>query len=251
FKQVERYSAELADFVSRDPRHGIEPFVLLGWLTPLLAIAGVAVLRDRLGLTLAIGATIPCLVALGANLPGFETLWRHTPGLHSTRVPERLMPIACLAIAALAAFAVSRLRWRAAPLLAVVLVALDLRVGVTAVRPTAADEANRAYAAVDGAPRGRLLELPVRAPDRQEASVYLYYAMQARRERPAGYSTVAPTKALSVLHGLEPCPDVRDLGDLGVRLLVVHGRARCGVPGRLLAQDGRIALYEAYIPIAW
>src|SRR5919109_4216299 len=124
FKQVERYSAELADFVSRDPRHGIEPFVLLGWLTPLLAIAGVAVLRDRLGLTLAIGATIPCLVALGANLPGFDTVWRHTPGLPSTRVPERLMPIACLAIAALAAFAVSRLRWRAAPLLAVVLVPL-------------------------------------------------------------------------------------------------------------------------------
>ncbi len=39
FAQVERYSAELADFVSRDVRHGLESFVLLGWLTPLLALS--------------------------------------------------------------------------------------------------------------------------------------------------------------------------------------------------------------------
>jgi hypothetical protein len=251
FSQVERYSADLADFVSRDPRHGVEAFVLLGWLTPLLAVAALALLHNRLGLVLGLGVAVPCLVALGANLPGFRTLWRHTPGLHSTRVPERLMPIACLAIAALAAFAVSRLHWRAAPLLALLFVALDLRLDVTTVRPSAADEGNRAYAAVTGAPLGRLLELPVRAPDRQEASVYLYYAMQARRQRPAGYSTVAPKEALRVIDELQPCPDVRDLGDLGVRLLAVHGQARCGVPGRLLARDGRIALYEAYIPIAW
>jgi hypothetical protein len=251
FSQVERYSAELADFVSRDPRHGLEAFVLLGWLTPLVALAGIAVLRNRLALALGLGAAIPCLVALGANLPGYETLWRHTPALHSTRVPERLMPIACLAIAALAAFAVARLRWRAAPVLALALVALDLRAGVTAVRPTAADEGNRAYAAVRRAPLGRLLEVPVHDPDRQEASVYLYYAMQAPRERPAGYSTVAPDAAVRVARELQPCTDVRSLGELGVRLLAVHGRPRCGVPGRLLARDGPIALYEAYIPVAW
>jgi hypothetical protein len=251
FAQVERYSAELADFVSRDPRHGLEAFVFLGWLTPLVAVAGVAALRNRLGLALALGAAIPCLLALGSNLPGFETLWRRTPGLHSTRVPERWLPIACLAIAALVAFAVSRLRWRAAPLLAIVLVAVDLRAGVTAVRPTAADERNRAYAAVRDAPLGRLLDLPVYAPDRQEASVYLYYAMQAPRERPAGYSTVAPREAVRVTQELRPCTDVRSLGELGVRLLAVHGRPRCGVPGRLLARDGPISLYEAYIPVAW
>lgn len=251
FAQVERYSADLADFAARDPRHGLEAFVLLGWLTPLLALAGLAVLRSRLAVVLGVGAAVPCLLALGANLPGYETLWEHVPGLHSTRVPGRLMPIACLALAALAAFAVSRLRWKAVPLAAVVLVALDLRLGVTAVRPTAADEDNRAYAAVRDAPLGRVLELPVYAPDRQEASVYLYYAMRSPRERPAGYSTVAPKEAASALGELQPCPDVRDLSDLGVRLLAVHGRARCGVPGRLLARDGRIALYEAYIPVAW
>jgi hypothetical protein len=251
FAQVERYSAELADFVSRDPRHGLEAFVFLGWTTPLAALAGIAALRNRLGLVLALGAAIPCLLALGSNLPGFEALWRRAPGLHSTRVPERWLPIACLAIAALAAFAVSRLRWRAAPLLAIVFIAIDLRAGVTAVRPTAADEGNRAYAAVRDAPLGRVLDLPVYAPDRQAASVYLYYAMQAPRERPAGYSTVAPSEAMRVTRELRPCTDVRSLAELGVRLLAVHGRPRCGVPGRLLARDGPISLYEAYIPVAW
>jgi hypothetical protein len=243
FGQVERYSADLADFVSRDPRHGLEAFVFLGWLTPLLALGGLLILRNRLGLALALGATIPCLVALGANLPGFETLWRHTPGLHSTRVPERLMPIACLALAALAATAVARIRWRAAPLLALVLVALDLRLGVTAVRPTAADEGNEAYAAIQGAPPGRLLELPVRAPDRQEASVYLYYAMQAPRERPAGYSTVAPTAAVALLRELQPCPGARQLAELGIRLIAVYDRSRCPAQGALLARDGSVAMY--------
>jgi hypothetical protein len=251
FAQVERYSAELADFVARDPRHGLEAFVLLGWLTPVVAIAGVALHRSRLGLALGLGALIPCVLALGANLPGYEALWDALPGLGSTRVPGRLMPIACLAIAGLVALAVARLRWRAAPVVALMLIALDLRLGVTAVRPTQADEDNRAYAGLRAAPLGRLLELPVHAPDRQEASVYLYYAMQAPRERPAGYSTLAPEEAGRVLLELRPCPDVRHLSDLGVRLLAVHGRAHCGVPGRLLARDGAIALYEAYIPVAW
>jgi hypothetical protein len=251
FAQVERYSADLADFVARDPRHGLESFVLIGWLTPLVALAGLALHRSRLGLLLGLGAAVPCLLALGANMPGYETAWDALPGLGSTRVPGRLMPIACLSIAALAALAVQRIGWRAAPVLALLLIALDLRLGVTAVRPTAADESNHAYAAVKGAELGRLLELPVYAPDRQEASVYLYYAMQARRERPAGYSTTAPKEAARVLSELQPCPDVRDLADLGVRLLAVYGRARCGVPGRLLARDGRISLYEAYIPVGW
>ena len=251
FAQVERYSAELADFVARDPRHGLEAFVLLGWLTPLAALAGLALTRSRLGVLLGLGVAIPCLLALGGNLPGYEAVWDVAPGLGSTRVPSRLMPIACLALAALVALAVSRLRWRFAPLIALVLVALDLRLGVTAVRPTAADEDNRAYATIRDAELGRLLELPVYPPDRQEASVYLYYAMQAPRERPAGYSTAAPKEAGAELRELRPCPDARHLGDLGVRLLAVHGRARCGVAGRLLARDGAIALYEAYIPVAW
>jgi hypothetical protein len=251
FAQVERYSAELADFVARDPRRGLEPFVMVGWLVPVLALVGLALNRTRLGLILGLGAAVPLLLALGANLPGYEAVWEVAPGLGSTRVPGRLMPIACLAIAALAALAVDRLRWRAVPLVALVLVALDLRLGVTAVRPTAADEANGAYASIRGAELGRLLELPVYAPDRQEASVYFYYAMQAPRERPAGYSTVAPKEAVQVLRELKPCADVRHLSELGVRLLAVYGRPRCGVAGRLLARDGPISLYEAYIPIAW
>ncbi|HET6682487.1 MAG TPA: hypothetical protein VFG75_02215, partial [Gaiella sp.] len=40
FVQVERYSAELSDFVIRAIGSGSEELVFVGWLTPLLAIAG-------------------------------------------------------------------------------------------------------------------------------------------------------------------------------------------------------------------
>jgi hypothetical protein len=191
------------------------------------------------------------VLALGANLPGYEALWDAVPGLGATRVPGRLMPIACLSLAGLAALAAARARWRWAPLLLIALVAVDLRAGVTAYEPAAADEHNRAYAALRRQPGGRLLEMPVRAPDRQEASTYLYYAMQAPRERPAGYSTIAPKKAARVLRELQPCADARHLSELGVRYLAVVGRPECGVAGRLLARDGPVALYAAYIPLAW
>ncbi len=46
----------------------------------------------RLAAVLGFGTLVPCLLAFGANLPGYGLLWRNTP-LHSTRVPERLLPI--------------------------------------------------------------------------------------------------------------------------------------------------------------
>jgi hypothetical protein len=245
FGQVERYSAELADFVARDPRHGLEPFVFVGWLVPLLAAAGALLARSRLAAVLAAGAAVPMLLALGANLPGYEALWTALPGLGTTRVPGRLMVIACVALAGLVALAVSEARWRWAPLVAAVLVAIDLRADVTAYRPTAADEDNRALAALARAGEGRLLEVPFYAPDRQEASVYLYYAMQAPRERPAGYSTVAPEEAARVLRELRPCAGARQLREVGVRFLAVHGTPGCAVTGSLLARDGPVAVYEA------
>jgi hypothetical protein len=251
FGQVERYSADLADFVSRDPRHGLEAFVFVGWLTPVLALTGLALIRSRIAIGLGIATGLTMLLALGSNLPGYESLWTAVPGLGATRVPGRLMPIACLALAGLAALAVSRMPWRWAPLLLIALLVVDLRAGVTAYRPTVADEGNRAYAELRKRPGGRLLEMPVYAPDRQEASVYLYYAMQAPRERPAGYSTIAPKEAARVLRELQPCADVRQLGELGVRFLAVYGPPRCGVAGKLLARDGPVALYEAFIPVAW
>src|SRR5919109_1574758 len=66
FAQVERYSADLADFVARDARHGLEPYVFVGWLVPLLAIAAVAVFRSRLAALLAAGALVPGGLPLGA-----------------------------------------------------------------------------------------------------------------------------------------------------------------------------------------
>ena len=98
------------------------------------------------------------------------------PGLGDTRVPPRFLAIACLCLAALVAFAVERVPWRYAALVAIPLVALDLRVDVY--RPMGADEGNPVYARLG---EGRLLERPVYVPELLEGSVYLYYTIQALR----------------------------------------------------------------------
>jgi len=271
FGQVARYSAELSDFVTRGVGSGVEELVFVGWLTPLLALAGLVAIRRLRGLAVVLGlaALVPCVLALGSNLPGYETAWRVVPGLDSTRVPERFMPIACLALAALAAFGLDEalttivvnhhkvaLVAAAAVLLAL---ALDLRVPVFGA--VAADEPNAAYAAIRG--DGRLLELPVFRPDLHYGSVYLGYARQSPRERPQGYSTLAPPAADRLarrLRGLS-CGRGSVPAGLGVRFVAVHRGlyAQSGFfgPGcaeraeamlradgwKLLARDGQITSY--------
>src|SRR5436309_10989173 len=124
-------------------------------------------------------------------------------------------------------FHVTGVQTCALPIL-VVAVALDLRLGVSSYRSVAADAHNTAYAALRSQPPGRLLELPVLHPSVGHGSVYLYYDMQARRERPGGYSTVAPKAAATLALRLEPlsCGDWRPgtervLRHLGVRYLAV------------------------------
>ena len=230
FAQVERYSAELSDFFTRAVGAGIEEHVFLGWLTPALALAGLWVLRRRRGLAwfLGLSALVPCLLALGANLPLYEPLWRAFPPLRFTRVPERLLPIACLAIAALVAFALDvvaqshKVRLPATVVAAIALAALAIDVRVPVFGAVAPDRASAAYGAIRG--EGRLLELPVFRPDIHFGSVYLAYARQAPRERPQGYSTTAPPaadrlardiRALSCGRGTIPA-------ELGVRFVTVH-----------------------------
>ncbi len=229
--EVAQYSASGLDFVTRHVRSGLESFVFLGWLTPLLAIAGFAVLiwtrRYALSIVLGIGALVPVLLALGTNLPLYSTLWRHFPPLRFPRVPERLMPVAVLCIAALVAFAVSKVPSRVI-VPAVVIVALFFDLHVRLYQGLEDDPNNQAYAALRGAPAGRLAELPVFLPGRSEGSVYLYYDMQASRERPGGYSTVAPKSADDTARRLRPlnCGDwsvhPKALDRLGVRYVAVH-----------------------------
>ena len=72
FSEVGRYSATLGDFVTRNPDE-FERFIYLGWLLPLLALAGVGCLcfrntissSRRLALVLGLGTLVPCLLALG------------------------------------------------------------------------------------------------------------------------------------------------------------------------------------------
>jgi hypothetical protein len=228
-REVSHYSATGLDLVTRHPRHGLESFVFLGWLTPVLALAGLVLLlgarRFGLAAALAVGAVVPVLLALGTHFPLYSTLWHHFAPLRYPRVPERLMPVACLAIAALVAFAVARVRWL--PLVAVllVLVAADLRVSIY--QAAAAEPGRRAYASLQA--RGRLLELPVLHPNVHLGSVYLWYDQVAQRERPGGYSTIAPQSAarLSLRLAELNCGDWRSGDDqllrgLGITYVAFH-----------------------------
>lgn len=258
--EVQAYQATWLDFVTRFERHGSESFVFLGWATPLAALAGAVLLararRRRLLAALLVAAVIPCLLALGTNLPLYGTLWHAFPPLRYPRVPERLMPIACLGIAGLVAVAVARLRSGALVALAVAALFFDLH--FDAYVATAAGPGQQAYAAISGP--GRLLELPVFLPDVNTGSVYLYYDMAAQRQRPAGYA-LGPASTDGLARRLKPlgCGDWSGdpLRGLGVRFVAVHAALYPAEPNgewfawrallehgfRPLAQDGKVTTF--------
>ena len=268
---VRQYSAGWRDLVRRHEGPSFERFVFLGWATAILAAAGLVLLsRVRRGLAwvLGLGAAVPILLALGTHLPTYSWVWHALPPFRYPRVPERLMPIACLCLAALVAFAVARApRPVVVSALAIALLLVDLHVRVYGA--SAADESNAAYAALRHAPPGRLLELPVFLPDLHYGSVYQYYDIEAQRERPAGYSTVAPKSAYDLLRSLQgvncgrvSVRDLRGLHALGVRYVAVHpalyryrrvvkGAAPCArAPARpiqtfpLVARTSEVAIYR-------
>ena len=152
------------------------------------------------------------------------------------------MPIACLAIAALVAFAVQGFldgellpsgREVAVPAVAVGAIALvvfaaDLH--FNALKATAADEGNKAYKALAKTPKdAQMVEIPVFLPDVNLGSVYQYYGTVARRKRPSGYSTTAPVIADVTARRLRPinCGDWTHqpgvwLKTLGIREIAFH-----------------------------
>ena len=151
------------------------------------------------------------------------------PPLRYPRAPGRLLPIAALALAGLAAFAVAellrRLARRAGIVLAaafVVLVAADLT--VWPLRATAADPDNAAYAALGP---GRTLELPI--VESAFGSSYLYYVTQAPRSGRAATRLRAPrSRRLSTRPGLTSTAvpgghgDTEGLRRLGIRSILLH-----------------------------
>jgi hypothetical protein len=276
--EVELFQADWSDLVDRFPPaagdvFGSESFVYSGWLVPLLAAAGLVVLaRSRrwwLAGVLGVAALVPILLALGTNLPVYEPLWNAIPPFRFPRVPERLMPIACLALAGLAAFAVAWIlrvvtarHTSIATAALAVLVCADL-----AVQPLGASEAdtdNSAYAALPLA--GRTLELPLFEPGIHFGSVYLSYGLQAPRERPGGYSTLAPAAAFDFFFrynrlscGVWLPGDGVALSRLGVGPLLFHAGLyeQARRPGawfawralerrgyRIVAADGRVTLFR-------
>jgi hypothetical protein len=155
-------------------------------------------------------------------------------------VPERIMPVACLALAALAAFALEpvfdgrislgRVRGltpdmagMAAAVTAVAVVVVGADLHFDALRASAADSGNKAYAVLKSVPlHPRLVELPIFTPDIDLGSIYMYYDTGPRLERLMGYSTTAPKIADTVARQLQPL----NCGDWSSR------------PGRILSANG-------------
>jgi hypothetical protein len=226
--EIARYSANVGDFVSRHVGEGrSEQFVFLGWATPVVALIGFVVLlqmqRYALAILLAMGIAVPVVLALGTHTPIYSAVWHALPPFRFPRVPERLLPIACLCIAALVAFAVARTRSAVVAAIAIALLFVDLH--VSAYRSSAAGDPKAV--AYRGA--GRLLELPVFDPSVHLGSVYLWYDIEAQRERPGGYATTAPEAAKRVADRLERlnCGDwsrgmEAELDRLGVQAVALH-----------------------------
>ena len=226
--EISHYSARVDDFVSRHVDHGrSEQFVFLGWATPLVALAGLILLirarRYSLAAILGFGALVPIVLALGTHTPIYSVLWHALPPFRFPRVPERLLPIACLCIAALFAYAVAQSRRTSVAVLAIALLFVDLHAHVYG-KSAPGDPAGAAPSAP-----GRLLELPVFDPGVHYGSVYLWYDTAAQRQRPGGYSTTAPKPAKPLADRLERlnCGDwsgdmAGELRRLGVGAIALH-----------------------------
>jgi hypothetical protein len=262
--EVGEYSAEWIDLVSRRQLGGTEEFVFLGWLTPLLAVAGLALLWRRargLAVILGVAAAVPIVLALGTNTPLYAPLWHALPPLQFPRVPARLLPVADLALAALAAVAAAHLIRRfkgfAAPIAAALLVAVAADLAVQPLESAAADPDNAAYRALADTATTPILELPLFEPGVHYASVYDYYALQTPGERLSGYSTLAPEVVVAFYFRLNRLScgvwlpgDLEELDALGVRQVVFHrGLYRQGrVPGAWFAW--RALLQAGFRPVA-
>jgi hypothetical protein len=225
--EVTRYSAHTGDLFARHLEHGrSEQFVFLGWFVPLLALAGIVRLvlarRYLLATVLALGVLVPVVLALGTNTPLYSPLWHALPPFRFPRVPERLLPIACLCIGALVSFALARAR-TAIVVVAIALVFVDLHVHLY--RESAVGEPDRV--AYHGP--GRVLELPIFDPSVHYGSVYLWYDTSSQRQRPSGYATTAPRSAKRTADRLQRlnCGDWSGgtaalLDRLGVRAIAFH-----------------------------
>jgi hypothetical protein len=226
--EISFYSARVGDFVSRHVDHARgEQFAFLGWATPLVALAGLLLLvrsrRYALAAILGLGTLVPIVLALGTRTPVYSALWHALPPFRFPRVPERLLPIASLCIAALFACAVAQSRRTIVVAVAIVLLFVDLHARVYG-KSAPGDPAGVAPSA-----SGRLLELPVFDPGVHYGSVYLWYDTAARRQRPGGYSTTAPKPAKQLADRLQRlnCGDwsggaAGELRRLGVGSVALH-----------------------------
>ena len=224
------YSAKWSDFVHRGlpPRERELRLPRLAHAARRARSGSSLLVRGRrvgLAAVLARASLVPSLLALGTHLPSYSWLWQHVGPFRYPRVPERLMPIACLSLAALVAFALPRRRvWAGDARVAIVLLAADLH--VHAYGASAADRGNAAYTALRGA--GRVGCSSCRSSSRTCTTARSTTPTRCRRRASGRAATrrSRPSRRKRLAQRLERlnCGDWTgvDLAALGVRFVTLH-----------------------------
>jgi len=132
--------------------------------------------REAPATVLALAVAVPALLAFGTKLPLYEHVYEALSPFRYSGVPERLMPIAVLALAGLTAVATEKIR-----------------------RP-----------ALVAAVRGRRRARPPRPSLRAVAAAAVWTRLRGRPASDAEVSSFA--KEVALLPGLSPCDDRRIFG---------------------------------------
>lgn len=249
FSEVAGYSPTPADLLS--PRNGnAEKMVYLGWVAVLLTAAGalsargVADPRRRLLLAFfGLASGFGVLLAVGPNLrsfPLYHLLYRLVPMFNFPRVSARILAVAVVGFAVLAAAGLGALRARFGRRgLAVSLALCSLLVADYLPRRapglTTLPNGHPVYDALarERMPGETILELPIWPGSSSWSSIYLWYATRYRHPLLNGYSPAAPRDYVeSIFRPLYPLdfgevrrPQYDLLRRLGIRFIVFHEEA--------------------------
>jgi hypothetical protein len=213
--EVKLFTPHLQDLWNIHNVH-LERLVHLGYVLPLLALAGLLLLafgrakklRNQAQAALwAMLALVSGILALGPTLPYlplYELLYKHLPFFNFPRVPGRMFLLAVLMLALLAGWALRELKPRLSSkqawllgLILVMLISLDTWPStITGVSPLSPP--GRVEAAIkENLPTGpdanqRLLGLPIWPGDSHQSAAYELLITRTRAKMLNGYSPVVP-----------------------------------------------------------
>ena len=242
-RDVELFSASWKDYLSTPSRLHYNAWSYR-WFTgaalfpglAAMALALVAILRGtawhdpRARMCLAFG-TCGVLLSFGTKLPGYELLFQTVPLLQAVRAVSRFGYLGTLAVAFLAAFALSDLRTRLPPrwwpgAAAVVLTLLALEPLVAPIRFSRFAGVSPIYESIGSEPHAVVVELPMPGGTHWFGNArYMVNSTRHWRRMLNGYSGFAPASFHEHTQALDRFPEpaaITALENIGVTHVFVH-----------------------------